>query len=76
MAADPIPPTGEVSMPKIAGAIVRDNSLSMSAHNLKRVAADGVVTLRGPVDSAVEKTASRLSCRVSPASPASTTRSM
>ena len=36
-------------------AIVKDKSLSMSAHNVKLVAAGGVVTLRGPVDSADEK---------------------
>ncbi len=36
-------------------AIVKDKSLSMAAHNVKLVAAGGVVTLRGPVDSAVEK---------------------
>jgi osmotically-inducible protein OsmY len=36
-------------------AIVKDKSLSMSAHNIKLVAAGGVVTLRGPVDSADEK---------------------
>jgi hyperosmotically inducible protein len=36
-------------------AIVKDKSLSMSAHNIKLVAAGGVVTLRGPVDSAAEK---------------------
>lgn len=36
-------------------AIVKNKSLSMSAHNVKLVAAGGVVTLRGPVDSADEK---------------------
>lgn len=36
-------------------AIVKDKSLSVSAHNVKLVAAGGVVTLRGPVDSADEK---------------------
>lgn len=36
-------------------AIVKDKSLSMSAHNVKLVAAGGVVTLRGPVDSDAEK---------------------
>ena len=36
-------------------AIVKDKSLSMKAHNLKLVAASGVVTLRGPVASAAEK---------------------
>lgn len=36
-------------------AIYKDKSLSMSAHNLKLIAAKGVVTLRGPVASAEEK---------------------
>lgn len=36
-------------------AIVKDKSLSTSAHNVKLVASGGVVTLRGPVDSAEEK---------------------
>ena len=36
-------------------AIVQDDALSLLAHNVKLVAADGVVTLRGPVDSAEEK---------------------
>ena len=36
-------------------AIFKDKSLSMSAHNLKLVAARGVVTLRGPVKDAAEK---------------------
>lgn len=36
-------------------AIVKDKSLSTSAHNVKLVAAGGVVTLRGPVDNADEK---------------------
>ncbi len=36
-------------------AIVKDKSLSMKAHNLKLVAAHGVVTLRGPVANADEK---------------------
>ena len=36
-------------------AIVKDKVLSMSAHNVKLVAAGGVVTLRGPVDSDDEK---------------------
>lgn len=37
-------------------AIVKDKSLSISAHNVKLVAANGVVTLRGPVKNAEEKT--------------------
>jgi osmotically-inducible protein OsmY len=36
-------------------AIVKDKSLSTSAHNVKLVAASGVVTLRGPVNTANEK---------------------
>ncbi len=36
-------------------AIVRDKSLSMAAHNVKLVAAQGVVTLRGPVKNLEEK---------------------
>ena len=36
-------------------AIVKDSSLSMKAHNVKLVAAGGVVTLRGPVANAAEK---------------------
>jgi hypothetical protein len=36
-------------------AVVRDKSLSTSAHNIKIVAKNGVVTLRGPVRSAEEK---------------------
>lgn len=40
---------------RVRRALVKDKSLSMSAHNLKLVAASGVVTLRGPVASADEK---------------------
>lgn len=36
-------------------AIVGDSSLSTSAHNVKFVAADGTVTLRGPVKDDAEK---------------------
>jgi len=36
-------------------AVVKDKTLSMSAHNVKLIAANGVVTLRGPVASADEK---------------------
>ena len=39
----------------VRAAIVDDDSLSMSAHNVKLVAAAGVVVLRGPVASADEK---------------------
>lgn len=41
----------------IRRAIVDDDSLSMNGHNIKIVTVDGVVTLRGPVDSAAEKNA-------------------
>lgn len=40
---------------KVRAAIVSDDSLSMSAHNLKLLTAKGVVTLRGPVKDAAEK---------------------
>lgn len=44
---------------KVAAAVRRsltkDDSLSMMAHNVKLVAAGGVVTLRGPVASEAEK---------------------
>lgn len=36
-------------------AIVKDKALSVTAHNVKLIAAQGVVTLRGPVESADEK---------------------
>jgi hypothetical protein len=36
-------------------AIVKDKSLSMAAHNVKLIAANGVVTLRGPAANADEK---------------------
>lgn len=36
-------------------AIVNDDALSMSAHNVKLVVARGVVTLRGPVKNAQEQ---------------------
>ena len=36
-------------------AVVGDSSLSTSAHNVKFVAADGTVTLRGPVKDDAEK---------------------
>jgi hyperosmotically inducible periplasmic protein len=40
----------------IRKAIVGDDSLSMNAHNVKIITKDGVVTLRGPVETAGEKT--------------------
>jgi hyperosmotically inducible periplasmic protein len=36
-------------------AIVNDKALSTTAHNVKLIAANGVVTLRGPVNSQSEK---------------------
>lgn len=39
----------------VRSAIVKDDALSTTAHNLKLVAANGVVTLRGPVADAQEK---------------------
>jgi hyperosmotically inducible periplasmic protein len=36
-------------------SIVNDDKLSMSAHNVKVIAMNGVVTLRGPVNNAQEK---------------------
>jgi osmotically-inducible protein OsmY len=40
---------------EVRKAIVGDKSLSLLAHNVKIMTADGVVTLRGPVKSAEEK---------------------
>lgn len=40
----------------IRRAVVKDDALSMNAHNVKIITRDGVVTLRGPVDSPDEKT--------------------
>jgi osmotically-inducible protein OsmY len=40
---------------KIRQAIVADKSLSTYAHNVKIISRDGVVTLKGPVHSDVEK---------------------
>jgi hyperosmotically inducible periplasmic protein len=42
---------------QIRRAIVKDSSLSMMAHNVKIVSANGDVTLRGPVETEHEKTA-------------------
>ena len=42
---------------KIRAAVVEDDSLSTSAHNIKIITVDGVVTLRGPVDSPAERNA-------------------
>jgi hyperosmotically inducible protein len=40
----------------VSRAIVKDHSLTMTAKNVKVITAGGVVTLRGPVKSAEEKT--------------------
>jgi hyperosmotically inducible periplasmic protein len=40
---------------EIRREVVKDDSLSTKAHNVKIITNDGVVTLRGPVDSAAEK---------------------
>ena len=40
----------------IRRAIVKDDSLSLNAHNVKIITLNRVVTLRGPVDSEAEKT--------------------
>ena len=49
---------GDVALTrKIRRAAVKDHSLSMLAHNVKIVTANGNVTLRGPVNSEAEKVA-------------------
>ena len=40
----------------IRRAVVADDSLTMTATNVKIITADGMVTLRGPVNTAAEKT--------------------
>ena len=42
---------------EIRQAVAKDDSLSMLAHNVKIVAANGAVTLRGPVNTEQEKVA-------------------
>jgi hyperosmotically inducible protein len=39
----------------IRAAVVKDESLSLNAHNAKIITRNGVVTLRGPVESEAEK---------------------
>lgn len=39
----------------IRRAVVKDKSLSLNAHNAKIITRNGVVTLRGPVESSAEK---------------------
>jgi hyperosmotically inducible protein len=40
---------------QIRRALVKDKSLSTNAHNVKVIAQDGMVTLKGPVNSETEK---------------------
>jgi hyperosmotically inducible periplasmic protein len=40
---------------RIRQAVVKDKSLSTTAHNIKIITANGVVTLRGPVNSEQER---------------------
>jgi hyperosmotically inducible periplasmic protein len=40
----------------IRGAVVKDKSLSVTAHNVKIITVNGKVTLRGPVNTQEEKT--------------------
>jgi len=40
----------------IRRAIVKDDSLSLNAHNVKIITRDGIVTLRGPVENEAERT--------------------
>lgn len=42
---------------QIRRALVKDKSLSSNAHNIKVIAQDGMVTLKGPVNSESEKQA-------------------
>jgi hyperosmotically inducible periplasmic protein len=42
---------------EVRRAIVDDKTMSLNAHNAKIITVDGVVTLRGPVDSQQEKDA-------------------
>jgi hyperosmotically inducible protein len=42
---------------RIRRAVMKDDSLSMTAHNVKIISENGAVTLRGPVNSEREKTA-------------------
>ena len=41
---------------RVRQAVVADASLSTNAHNIKIITLNGVVTLRGPVNSTAEKT--------------------
>jgi hyperosmotically inducible periplasmic protein len=49
---------GDVELTRrIRRAVVKDNSLSMMAHNVKIISANGSVILRGPVKTEEEKAA-------------------
>ena len=50
-------PTDRQLTQQIRRALIKDKSLSTNAHNIKVIAQDGAVTLKGPVRSAEEKTA-------------------
>jgi osmotically-inducible protein OsmY len=50
---------------EIRRAVVKDDALSMLAHNIKIITVDGNVTLRGPVETKTEKiTVARLARRI------------
>jgi osmotically-inducible protein OsmY len=51
---------------RIRREIVANDALSTNAHNVKIITTDGVVTLRGPVKSAQEKTAVAAAARRAP----------
>ncbi len=42
---------------RVRQAIVKDGTLSTDAHNVKIITQNGIVTLRGPVDTAEERAA-------------------
>jgi hyperosmotically inducible protein len=50
-------PADRETTKKIRSALMDDKSLSTYAHNIKIIAADGMVTLKGPVRSEEEKSA-------------------
>jgi hyperosmotically inducible protein len=50
-------PTDRQLIQQIRRALVKDKSLSTNAHNVKVIAQDGTVTLKGPVNSESEKQA-------------------
>ena len=50
-------PTDRQLIQQIRRALMKDKSLSTNAHNVKVIAQDGTVTLKGPVNSESEKQA-------------------